>query len=138
MKDWTYIKDGHWLPPQLKDVLFLTRSGKIYKGHLNLRNAWIMQNCDGLIARLMREESVIAWTDLPDADDPDWRTNPQPKSDIRVLAKDSVNNLIVIADIRRHIWIIRNMHTDDITFWMHDGSAWMPLPEVPAELRKEL
>lgn len=136
MKDWIFKK--YKMPEQLKDVLILTRSGEIYKGFLNLKNTWIMANCDGLISRIIHEDSVVAWTDLPDKDDPDWKTDPQPEDRTRVLAKDSWDDeLIVIAYVTKTRWIICNQQDDHITFWMHDGSAWMPLPEIPDWLKKK-
>ena len=126
--NWTYVDKG--LPRQLEEVLFVTRKGQVHKGFCNLRNAWIMQNCDGLVARLMPEGSVHAWAPLPDVDDIRWRTSPQPETGSYVLTKDRVDGMIVITYVTENRWIIRNTPDDDITFWMHDGSAWMPLPEL--------
>lgn len=123
-------------PQQMQDVLFVTKSGKIYKGFLNLRDTWIIQNNDGLISRYITDSNyVVAWMELPDSDGAGWKNKEDglPETGSYVLSKDWLSgkvHIVYVADTDR--WIIRNHPDDHITFWQTSSKdMWMPLPELP-------
>ena len=133
--NWNLTSDG--LPEQMNDVLFVTTAGEIHKGFLNIRNAWLIQNHNGLISRFIPDQkSVLAWTNLPDRDDENWKTDERPESGSRILVLNRASGNVNIADVRRHVWIIRNHPKDHVTFWANTTSPWMPLPEIPDFIMK--
>lgn len=130
MGTWTYASEA--MPVQCEDILFLTKKGMIYKGILNLKDTWVIQNADGLIARYMKNsDDVVAWMPLPGKDDEGWIADSTPKDGDRVLVLDRILEEIYIVDVCGNAWVIRNCPDDEITFHAHEGSRWMPLPVVP-------
>lgn len=120
------------MPEKMTDVLFLTKTGNIHKGFLNLGGMWLIQNNNQLIARVIRDSrNVVAWRNLPNVNDEGWKTEERPETGSRVLIKDSISNEINIAYVGKVRWIIRNSPKDHITFWANTNSPWMPLPEPP-------
>lgn len=127
---WTPVEDKN--PEQLKHVLFLTRRGEIYKGFLNLRNTWIIENAEGLVTAYMKDTDAVAhWMELPDRD-ADWKKAGEepPEESSRVLAMD-YSGEVFIVEAHKNVWIIRNIKGSESTFsiWPKEGSLWMPLPE---------
>lgn len=120
-------------PPQLKHILFLTRKGSVYKGFLNLRGTWIIDNADGLITQYIRDTNdVIGWMDLPDKGAEWKRAGEEPPAEAsRVLAMDRHGD-VYIVNAYKNVWVIRNGRRDHSTYsiWPDEGSLWMPLPDA--------
>lgn len=119
-------------PKQLEHVLFLTRKGTIYKGFLNLRGTWIIDNADGLVAQYMKDgNDVLGWMPLP-GKDAGWKKagDETPGEGSRVLAMDW-SGTVFIVDAHKNVWVIRNGRTDGNTYsiWPKEDTLWMPLPE---------
>lgn len=130
--DWVPAADE--LPAECKDVLFVTRMGRIYKGFLNLAHTWIINNADGLTARYFKNDNdVTGWMELPE-EDAGWETygNKKPEENTRVLTRDKLTGKVFIVYVYSNVWVIRNMPDDHITFsiWPKENELWMPLPKA--------
>ena len=54
-----WISPAEKMPETLKDVLFRTKGGFLYKGCVNLKGTWTIQNCSGLISRYVKDDCLI-------------------------------------------------------------------------------
>lgn len=134
MGEWIRTKDR--LPEQMHNVLFITKSGSIYKGFLNLGNSWLIQNTNGLISKSFRDDScVIAWMELPDKN-ADWNRqgDKAPEIGTRILSMDRMDGNVTVVDVGVNYWVVRNSKDDHIKFHIqnHPDNLWMPLPEYRA------
>lgn len=130
-----WILPAERMPETLKDVLFRTKDGFLYKGCVNLKGTWTIQNCFGLIGRYVKDDSIITgWMPLPDKYDPDWiePVDREPDLDTYVLSLDRIDGEVCLVYAGNGCRTIRNIPQDNITYSHHTDYPWMPIPGMDA------
>lgn len=130
-----WISPAEKMPETLKNVLFRTKDGSLYKGCVNFKGTWTIQNCSGLIGRYVRNDCLITgWMLLPDKNDPDWiePVDREPDPDTYVLSLDRIDGEVYLVYAGEGYRTIRNTPSDHITYSHRTDYPWMPIPGMDA------
>lgn len=132
-KGWISLAER--MPETMKDVLFRTKGGFLYKGCVNLKGTWTIQNCSGLIGRYVKDDSMITgWMPLPGKYDPDWiePVDRKPDPDTYVLSLDRIDGEVYLVYAGEGYRTIRNSPSDHIIYSHRTDYPWMPIPGMDA------